>query len=331
MAFTPTSSLTENTNVVLRDQQHAARLFVDDQFRLAPKHKFLYHVSFGINPGALLSIDLLQRHRNEINMLVKACDLPNISPQVETVNQYNRVKNVQYRIKYNPLNITFHDDNMGVINQLWQNYYSYYYADSSSAADTLGAYNRNATKNFNYINNLYGLDNNSTDPFFKYIKIYQLARHEYVEYTIHNPIISGWNHNKLGSNETGLHDNLMTIQYEAVSYANGLVSDGTVEGFASEHYDQTPSPLQAGTPATTTSPTFTNNQNIQGNAGKFLSNITQTVNGYQNQPIDTRPVTNSSIANSTRTAQQGVSGLQGIAFPIAAVNNGLTVATGVKF
>jgi hypothetical protein len=170
MAFTPSQLLKSTSNITLRDQQHAARLFSDDQFRLAPKHKFLYHVSFGINPGALLSVELLQRHRNEINMLVKACDLPNITPQVETVNQYNRVKNTQYRIRYNPLNITFHDDNMGVINQLWQNYYNYYYADPSSAADTLGAYKRNATKNFSHINNTYGLDNYSSNPFFKYIK-----------------------------------------------------------------------------------------------------------------------------------------------------------------
>jgi hypothetical protein len=331
MAFTPSQFLKSTSNVTLRDQQHAARLFSDDQFRLAPKHKFLYHVSFGINPAALLSVELLQRHRNEINMLVKACDLPNITPLVETVNQYNRVKNTQYRIRYNPLNITFHDDNMGVVNQLWQNYYNYYYADPSSAADTLGAYKRNATKNFSHINNTYGLDNYSSNPFFKYIKIYQLARREYVEYTIHNPIITGWNHNKLDSAQPGIHDNQMTLAYEAVSYANGLVSDGTVEGFGAEHYDQTPSPLQAGPTATTTSPTFTNNQNIQGNAADFLGNIARQSALYQNASPNTNPVSSSNFTRAVQTAQQGVSGLQGFAFPTAAQNAGITLAKGVKF
>jgi hypothetical protein len=331
MAFTPSQLLKSTSNITLRDQQHAARLFSDDQFRLAPKHKFLYHVSFGINPGALLSVELLQRHRNEINMLVKACDLPNITPQVETINQYNRVKNTQYRIRYNPLNITFHDDNMGVINQLWQNYYNYYYADPSSAADTLGAYKRNATKNFSHINNTYGLDNYSGNPFFKYIKIYQLARREYVEYTIHNPIVTGWNHNKLDSTQAGIHDNQMTLAYEAVSYANGLVSDGDVEGFGVEHYDQTPSPLQAAPTAPTTSPTFTNNQNIQGNAADFLGNIARQSALYQNTSPNTNPVPSSNFSRAVQTAQQGVSGLQGFAFPTAAQNAGITVAKGVKF
>jgi hypothetical protein len=331
MAFTPSQFLKSTSNVTLRDQQHAARLFSDDQFRLAPKHKFLYHVSFGINPGALLSVELLQRHRNEINMLVKACDLPNITPLIETVNQYNRVKNTQYRIRYNPLNITFHDDNMGVVNQLWQNYYNYYYADPSSAADTLGAYKRNATKNFSHINNTYGLDNYSSNPFFKYIKIYQLARHEYVEYTIHNPIITGWNHNKLDSAQAGIHDNQMTLAYEAVSYANGLVSDGNVEGFGAEHYDQTPSPLQAAPTGPTTSPTFINNQNIQGNAADFLGNIARQSALYQNASPNTNPSTASNFSRAVQTAQQGVSGLQGFAFPTAAQNAGITLAKGVKF
>lgn len=330
MAFTPTKFLTPTSNITLRDQQHAARLFVDDQFRLAPKHKFLYHVSFGINSAALLSVEYLARHRNEINMLVKSCDLPNITPLVETINQYNRVKNTQYRIKYNPLNITFHDDNMGVVNQLWQNYYNYYYADPSSAADTLGAYKRNATKNFSHIGNTYGLDNYSTNPFFKYIKIYQLARHEYVEYTIHNPIITGWNHNKMDSAQGGVHDNQMTLQYEAVSYANGLVSDGNVEGFAAEHYDQTPSPLQAGPIGPTTSPTFSNNQNIQGNAAEFLGNIARQSALYDNAKPNA-PASTGNFSSAVQTAQQGVSGLQGFAFPTATQTAGLTLAKGVKF
>jgi hypothetical protein len=170
MAFTPNQFLKPTSNVTLRDPQHAARLFTDDQFRLAPKQKFLFHVAFSINQSALLNIDLVQRHRNEINMLVKSCDLPNFAIQVETLNQYNRKKNIQYTHKYNPINMVFHDDNMGLVNQLWHNYYNYYYADPSSAKDA-GAYNRNATQNFSYVNNLFGLDNFSTLPFFNYIKI----------------------------------------------------------------------------------------------------------------------------------------------------------------
>ena len=37
----------------LGDFAHAARLYVDDSFRLAPKSKFLFHVVFNINQNVL--------------------------------------------------------------------------------------------------------------------------------------------------------------------------------------------------------------------------------------------------------------------------------------
>ena len=41
----------------LGDFRHAARTFVDDNFRLAPKSKFLFHVFFKINTNALKSLN----------------------------------------------------------------------------------------------------------------------------------------------------------------------------------------------------------------------------------------------------------------------------------
>ena len=36
----------------MKDYKHAARLYLDEAFRLSPKNKFLYHVVFGINSAA---------------------------------------------------------------------------------------------------------------------------------------------------------------------------------------------------------------------------------------------------------------------------------------
>lgn len=319
MAFIPNQYLTEPTNVILRDWQHAARIFTDDQFRLAPKTKFSFHVAFSINQSALMDINLVQRHRNEINMLVKSVDLPNFSVSYETLNQYNRKKNVQTTHKYNPITVLFHDDNMGVINQLWQNYYNYYYADPSSSKDP-GAYNRTATKNFSYTTNAYGLDNGSNVPFFNYIKIYQMARHEYVGYTLYNPIITQWNHNKVDYRENGMHDNNMQLMYEAVSYETGTVTPGDPEGFGLEHYDQTPSPLQGQPGLTSSSPTFVNSTtNISST--EYLNNLTTSVNTYQNTQELPNQGTAGILNNIASTSQQGVSGLQGISFPVSPATN----------
>jgi len=326
MALTPDSYLKPDPNVIFRDQQHAARLFVDDNFRLAPKHKFLFHVAFSINQAALKSIELVQRHRNEINMLVKSVDLPSFEISTETLNQYNRKKNIQYTHKLQPASIKFHDDNMGLINQLWQNYYSYYYADSTSAKDP-AAYNRNATRSSDFIPTPYGLDNRSTIPFFNYITIYQMARHEYVSYTLHNPIITSWNHNGLDYASTNLHDNTMKLAYEAVSYGSGEVTAGDPEGFALEHYDQTPSPLQSSGTLPSASPTFTTNKTITDNAADFINTATAQINTYANTQVLQNAGTPGLLSTLITTSTQGVSGLQGIAFPLSQNTETAAVAT----
>lgn len=322
MAFTPTNQLTSDPIVFLRDQQHAARLFVDDQHRLGPKLDFQFHVAFSLNQGALKTIDLVQRHGTEIGMLVKNVDLPGFTIETKIANQYNRKKVIQTKSTPSAIVIKFHDDNMGVINQLWQNYYSYYYADSTSA-DKVGAYNRTATRSSNFISYPYGLDNGSTSPFFNYIKIYQMARHEYVGYKLVNPLITKMEMGKVDYSKTTPHEISMTIQCEAVSYESGLVSDGGVEGFGQTHYDTTPSPLSGQAPLASATPSFTNQASTTSNALDFLNNTAATVNSYQN----TKDIAPTGIQGvSSPSTSQSVSGLQGINFPqsTAALNNNTT-------
>ena len=323
MPFTPSQSLVSDPRTLFRDQQHAARLFVDDQFRLAPKHKFLFHVYFNINPATLTDINLTQRHKNEIGMLVKSVDLPGYAVTVEVANQYNRKKNIQSTHKFNEISMSFHDDNMGVINQLWQNYYAYYYADSRSAYEP-GAFGRTATKNFDYINSKYGLDNGSKSPFFNYITIYQMSRHEYVSYRLVNPIITGWSHNKVDYGQTGTHDNTVKLAYEAVAYGSGAIGEGVIEGFGLEHYDTTPSILQTGAPAVpSASPTFSSRVS-QNSSTSFLQTLTQTVNGYQN----TQELPLSGTSNlSTQTTTSSTSGFSDISFAGATTNTTTTQAS----
>jgi hypothetical protein len=311
MAFTPTNQLTSDASITLRSQQHASRLFVDDQFRLAPKLDFQFHVAFSLNQGALKTIDLAQRHASEIGMLVKNVDLPGFVIESKLVNQYNRKKVIQTKATPSTITIKFHDDNMGVINQLWQNYYSYYYADSNSA-NQVGAYNRTATRSSDFITTNYGFDNSSTAPFFNYIKIYQLARHEYIGYRLVNPLIQKMEMGKVNYESTKTHEISMTIQCEAVSYESGMVDDGGVEGFAQTHYDTTPSPLYGGASGTSASPTFTNQSSLTSNALDFLNNLKETVNSYQNTK-DSTPVGLQGL--SSPSTSQSVGGLQGINFP----------------
>jgi hypothetical protein len=213
---------------------------------------------------------------------------------------------------------------MSLINQLWQNYYSYYYADSLSAKAS-GSYNRNATRNSNFIKTAYGLDNGSTAPFFNYITIYQMARHEYVSYKLYNPIIKVFDHKEVGYASKELHEFTMGIGYEAVSYEMGTVSSETVEGFGLEHYDLTPSPLQGFPQVDNASPSFVAQQNIVNNAPEALNNTVTSINSYQN--MQTKPTSGISGLLSSSTIQT-VGGIQDTTFPqsLNVVNSNTTVA-----
>lgn len=235
-----------NPKGYVSDFRHGARTFTDDTFRLAPKLKFNFHVAFFINPLALKTYNLRERHRYEINVLVKKTDLPKFSIPVETVNQYNRKKIIQTKIDYTPLNITFHDDNLNIVSTMWKNYYSYYYADHNTAQsdDGVASYLRNATLNSNFSAKYrYGLDNNSSVPFFDKIILYQMGRKTYQSYTLVRPMITMWNHDTVDFGQSGAAENQMTIAYEGVHYKEGRVSRGDPVGFAVDHYDTTPSPI----------------------------------------------------------------------------------------
>ena len=238
----------------LADYQHGARLYVDDSHRLAPKVKFLYHVTFNINAEAAAVIpQLREKHLNELNMLVKSVQLPAYNIQTDVKHQYNRKRVVQKRIDYQPVQIVMHDDNMGVTTAMWEAYYRYYYRDGNySATKPAGApesgsaipeYNRgNVFGGNNDKQYRYGFDNDSGAPFFDSITISQMARKNYTSFQLINPIISGWQHDTMDNSISDPVANTMTVEYETVHYSRGPIGNGGPKGFAEEHYDKTPSP-----------------------------------------------------------------------------------------
>lgn len=315
------------------DFQHAARLFVDSDLRLAPKTKFLYHVFFNINTNALKSLNFKFQHQTEINMLVKTAELPKFTIQTETLNQYNRKKVVQVKLDYTPITIKFHDDNLGVVGQLWQNYYGYYFGDTT-AANIPGAYNRTAMKSSSFIRGRYGLDNNSAIPFFNDITIFQLAKKAWYSYRLVNPTITSWSHDSLDSSSSTPGEQTMQLAYEAVAYNTGFVSQGNPPGFAQEHYDNTPSPLSILGGGTRTllgqGGVLAGAEAVFGSLGSgaafnspanFISTAIQAVNTYQNAKSLSSAglrseLTNVAIKGLQSVASIGLSGIQNINFPV---------------
>ena len=116
-------------NDYLRDFQHASKTFRSDNYAFAPKFKFLFHVYFDINKDYIPSAATWPTDAN-FGLAVKSVQLPKYTVDLTTLNQYNRKRVVQTKLKYDPINIVFHDDNKGLMNQLWYTYYTYYFNGS---------------------------------------------------------------------------------------------------------------------------------------------------------------------------------------------------------
>jgi hypothetical protein len=239
---------------IMGDFTHASNLYRRNNFRLAPKVKFLYHVVIDVNPIALQSLgnnvsNLL--NKREFNILASSADLPNYDINTETINQYNRKKVVQTRINYNPVNIEFHDDAAGLTTLLWEAYYRYYYEDGNYAdqgtrprAYQTGLYDSEPQNTYRHGFNRSG----KTYPFFNSITIHQLHHQNtdshFTSFTLVNPLISGWEHDRVDqSDASGIMKNTMRVDYETVLYDRGYTGDDNPAGFADNaHYDKSPSP-----------------------------------------------------------------------------------------
>lgn len=233
----------------LGDYQHAARLYIDDNFRLAPKVKFLYYVVFNINPR--VAANLQSKIGLELNYLVRSTDLPKYQIDTEPLNQYNRKTHVYKKITYMPINMVMHDDNNGNVNSLWANYYGYYFADRNNNAGPYDDVFPAAYQSHTYHNKgrwpfRYGLDNDSRskEPFFHSIQLFTINRHQFNSYLLCLPKITQWDHDSVNQDEPASTINhKLSIVFDSVIYNNGYMDVDDPAGWAVLHYDNIPSPL----------------------------------------------------------------------------------------
>ena len=260
------------------DYRHASRTFNLNQFRLAPKVKFLYHVFFDINDDAINKLlpSWKERHTMESGLLVKQAQLPKFTVNVETLKKYNRTKHIQTSINYDPLSLTFHDDNLGIMAGMLEAYNRYYYVDAwGNETSVLQSYNKqfpaanvgvgnmqaaktsymelgdNTYKSAEHQTSFHGLNTNPKSPFFNNIQISLMTRHTFTRFTLVNPIIENWDYgdmNYAAGNET--NELNCSFKYETVWIDRGSTKAGkginetSPTGFGDlAHYDVTPSPL----------------------------------------------------------------------------------------
>lgn len=271
----------------IHDWQHAAKLFVANNYELTPKSSYLYYVYFNLNPavaktpvpapsGGSYGMDSSQ-NQTELGMLVKQVSLPKFTVDTKTLNAYNRPHVVQTKLHYDPINIVFHDDSANRVRNFWYDYYTYYYRNSDTKninLETAAHYELMYPRfmpDWGYTIRNSGINNTYSLPYITSISIYSLFNKKFSEYVLYNPIIKSFAHGEHNASDgTGTMSHTMTIEYESVSYAYGSVTPNTVTGFGDTHYDKSPSPLL---------PLGGGTKSILGPGGVFsdLANVTNDV------------------------------------------------------
>lgn len=238
----------------LKDYRHASALYLRNNFRLAGKPKFLYHVVLNVNFEALQTLGpsvASTLGKREFNLLVENSDLPTYTVEVSTLNQYNRKRLNQTKINFNPVAMRFHDDMAGVTTLLWEAYYRYYYQDPNYRDGFFVkdyVYGQNTYKGSALNSFSYGLDKKHPVPFFTDITINQLytdaGNPSYTSFTLINPIIQEVQHDQVDQGATDLAKTTMRFSYESVLYDRGYSGIDSPAGFRDpSHYDTTPSSL----------------------------------------------------------------------------------------
>ena len=251
--------LTPARETVIRDYRHAARIFTDDNFRLSPKYGFLFYVEFDFNPLITNISDQSLQYKGtgkgnaparELGMLVKSATLPKFTIDTKTHNAYNRKNIVQNSIKYDPVQISFHDDQSDNVRNFWYDYYSFFFRDPDYADATYNTPHKYASRpsfDWGYSPRRptvgTNLNGQQAYQYIQAIRIYSLYQKNFSEYQLVNPTITAFKHGDHVNGETSLLSHEMTIQYETVKYLTGYTTANNAGGFVDLHYDATPSPI----------------------------------------------------------------------------------------
>lgn len=223
---------------ILADWQHASKIFLAAGHRLAPRVKFLYYLFVEIDSAAHGASAFTAATQNgaEVSLLVKRAELPKFSFETVTKNQYNRKKVVYKQLNYDPITLTFHDDNAGVMNSLYALYYSYHSKDHNNSPSDYRLGNGLSTKRYN-------MDIDIQVNLFKRVSLFTFGNGLYSEYKLLGPRIKGWTHGDVDySSNADTIESSMTLEYEGVVFSSGSTSTGVMDGFATLNYDTVDSP-----------------------------------------------------------------------------------------
>jgi hypothetical protein len=231
----------------IKDYQHASKIFVDGNFLRSPKFAHSFYVTFDFAEGSY-ALRTPAQQALQFGALCKTAQLPKFTVDAKVMNAYNRPNLVQTKLKYDSVNLTFHDDSADIIRDFWFDYMTFYYRDSEYQPAMYGMSHKYKARSTDAWGYQLRPEWTLTDYHpIKAINIYSMSRGRFSQYQLINPMITSFAHGQHKMEGSDLLEHSMTVQYEAVKYYKGYVNgDPGLQSSLRLIYDNVPGPLSSG-------------------------------------------------------------------------------------
>jgi hypothetical protein len=197
-----------------------------------PRQQFGGYVSFV--PDRELFVPLFDSVNNDelrtrMSSLVRTADFPQVEFKTQTLNEYNRKKIVNTGVEYQPVTIRVVDTASNAWLTMIMKYFSYHYMNPRNKGNQ-GERDINSNNNINggaeFIGSQYGAGGNFDSNRAGYninLNPYFFERVDYVvyhankgtQYSLINPVMTGFTHTPLDYASNELMEFTMTFQYES--------------------------------------------------------------------------------------------------------------------
>ena len=198
-----------------------------------PRQQFGGYVSFVLDRELFLNPFFDSTDNDELRVrmssLVRAADMPQVEFKTQTMNEYNKKKIVNTGIEYQPVTIRVVDTASNAWLQIIMKYFAYHYMNPRNKTQT-GNRDINSTTAFEggldfigsqfgagspFDSNKYGYNPNLNANFFERIDYVLYHAQKGVQYSLLNPVMTGFTHSPIDYASNELMEFTMTFQYES--------------------------------------------------------------------------------------------------------------------
>lgn len=186
-----------------------------------PRQKFLFYASF--TPGASLGNANFSSWQAGFAFQISRVDRAKASPQVKSLNQYNRKRLIHTGIEYPDLSMQLHDTVDDRVLRVWRDYHKWYFGDGRPK-------NKQSTWNSGVIqsresfpvSNGWGFSpspgRGQDTNFFDKLDIYTFYGKKFTQITFYNPKIESITFDAMESASSDLSTIDMNIKHEGFEY-----------------------------------------------------------------------------------------------------------------